>query len=156
MSYLRNDFDTATARVIPLHDYQNEQHNKQNQHQQQKNNDDSTSSTSTSIDTQPGVFCSKEDLQQILTAYRDLLGDMTANVGWYLEGLIRWGMEPAVIVRAIQETGWARRPTPYYMRAVLERYRRCGIRTLDDLENDKAEFDVRRDEKNIRREWWEG
>lgn len=81
---------------------------------------------------------------------------MTANVGRYITELLNLGMEPDVIITAIHETGWARRPTPYYMRAILERYRRCGIRNIGDLADDKSDFEVQQDEKRARRDWWEG
>lgn len=159
MLQFRNIYETTSTTENYQQHYnenQNEQHHNQHHTQQQKNYNDSTSSTSTSINTEPGVFRNQEDLKRILREYQKLLGDMTANVGRYITELLNIGMEPDVIIAAIHETGWAMRPTPYYMRAILERYRRSGIRKIGDLADDKADFELRQDEKRERREWWEG
>lgn len=99
-----------------------------------------SSSTGTTIDTLPGVFCNENDLQAIKQAYSSCIGELKASVAWYLENLMQWGMEPEVILNAIHETGWARRPTPHYMRAILERYKAWDIKTMAQLLHDQQEF----------------
>lgn len=98
----------------------------------------STSSSSTSsVYTDPGV---SQDYQAIKEGYCSAIGPLTAPVAWYLEGLMNDGMAPEVILNAIQETGWARRPSPQYLRAILERYRLHGIKTIPQLLHDQDEF----------------
>ena len=94
-----------------------------------------SSSSSTSIHTQPGVH----DLCCIKEAYNNCIGDLKAPIAWYLEGLMASGMQPEVILNAIQETGWARRPSPQYLRAILERYKAYGILNMMQLIHDQDE-----------------
>ena len=87
--------------------------------------------------SQPGV---SQDYMAIKEAYCSAIGPLTAPVAWYLEGLMADGMTPEVILNAIQETGWARRPSPQYLRAILERYKAHGILTIPQLLHDQEEF----------------
>lgn len=106
-----------------------------------------STTTTTTVHTDPGV----SSKQRILEAYRACIGDqMTAAIAHYLELVLASGMSPDVIVHAIQETGWAKRPTAYYMRAILERYRRSGIMNMSQLLHDEAEWDARQREEP----WW--
>lgn len=107
-------------------------------------------SNTTTVSTPPGVH--ELDLIQLKNAYSRLLGPMTAQVGWFFEELLTYGMEIDVIIDAIDQTGWARRPSPQYLRAILRRYKANGIRTMQQVVNNRSEFDEARDE---RREWWE-
>ncbi|MBR2698567.1 MAG: DnaD domain protein [Clostridia bacterium] len=66
-------------------------------------------------------------------------GPLTAPIAHFIEQCLTEGMEPAVIVDAIERTGWARRPSPFYLRAILQRYRREQIRTMEDVGFDDAE-----------------
>lgn len=109
-----------------------------------------SSSSSTSIYTEPGVFCDERDLEAIKGAYKSCICDeIKASVAYYIENLLQWGMTAEVICNAIQETGWARRPSPNYMRAILERYRAHGIKTMAQLLHDQDEFCERK-------KWFEG
>ncbi len=98
-----------------------------------------SSSSTSSIYTVPGV---QEDYQAIKEGYLSCIGDLKASVAWYIEGLISWGMEADVILNAIQETGWARKPSPHYMRAILERYKANGIKTMVQLLHDQEEHEA--------------
>lgn len=111
-----------------------------------------STTTSTSRDTQPGV--SRETLKRLLRAYNEILGNMTNQVGWYLNELMEQGMEVEVIINAINETGWAQRPSPRYLKCILERYRDDEIMTMDDLRRDQRLHDVhkRADEYGV--QWW--
>lgn len=68
-------------------------------------------------------------------------------IGDYFGRLIRAGMEPAVIASAINATAWARVPTPFYMRAILQRYLADGLMTIDQLNHDMMEKDTERREQ---------
>lgn len=61
------------------------------------------------------------------------------QVARYLSELMNEGMEPGVILAAIQETGWAPRPSPQYLRAILQRCRDQGIYTMAQWDYRQAE-----------------
>ena len=96
----------------------------------------STSSTTTSAYTLPGVSW---DLAAIKESYNQVLGEMKAAVAWYIEKLLADGMEPEVVLNALQETAWARRPSPQYFRAICERYRFSGLKTMAQVLHDQQE-----------------
>lgn len=97
-------------------------------------------SSITTIHTDPGVFTANpQDLECIRTAYLGVCGPLTAPIAHFIEQCLTAGMEPAVIVDAIERTGWARRPSPFYLRAILQRYLREQIRTMEDVGFDDAE-----------------
>ena len=103
-----------------------------------------SSSTTTTYHTEPGVCTANpQDLEVIRTAYNGVCGPLTAPIAHFIEKCLSAGMEPAVIVDAIERTGWARRPSPFYLRAILQRYLRDRIKTMDDVredEEDRQEF----------------
>lgn len=106
-----------------------------------RNSSMNSSSSTTTAATLPGVLFNDQDLTAIKQAYNECIGDLKAAVAWYLEGLMEWGMEPEVILNAINETGWAKRPSPQYMRAILERYKAHNIRSMPQLLHDQEEFE---------------
>lgn len=110
------------------------------------------SNTSTSIDTEPGVSNDRYDKIRLLRTYNKVLGDMPSQVGWYLTELMEIGMEVDVIINAINETAWARHPSPRYMRCILDRYRENDILTMRDLNIDKLGFQC--DKEASKDEWW--
>lgn len=112
-----------------------------------------TRSSSSSVHTEPGVS-SENDLNRLKISYCRLLGDITANVGWYLSDLIDEGMEIDVIIHAIEETSWARHPSPRYLRCILERYRADEIYTMDDLRRDMRDREIDKAASRAEREWW--
>lgn len=93
----------------------------------------SSTTTATTVLTEPGVFWNPWDLESIRQAYVENIGPLTAAVAGYLEKKLQRGMEPGVILRSIEETGWARRPSPQYLRAILERLEREEVTTTADL-----------------------
>ena len=58
------------------------------------------------------------------------------------------------VIEAARTTGNAPRPTPYYMRAVLRRWRRDGILTDDALAADRAAFEQQQ-ARAPERSWWQ-
>lgn len=113
-------------------------------------------STSTTIAPEPGVFCSPEDLDTIREYYTDSIGPLTGAIAYYIEGKIRRGMQPGVILDAINQTGWARRPSPHYLKAILDRLEMEGVKTVQQLDVNKMRRDRERDEANARqwRKWY--
>ena len=110
---------------------------------QQKDNDDYTgsSSSSSSIHTRPRVFSWSDEMLDIISRkyYGVFHEDINNTIGDYFRKLQHRGMDPNLIVEAIEQSGWAKKPTPYYMRAILNRYLDEDILTLEDLLADKAE-----------------
>lgn len=96
-----------------------------------------TSTSTSSMSNGPGCV-SKEDLEIIRDCYVDNIGKMTAPVARMIEGKLAAGMQPAVICHAIEETGFAPRPSAYYLRAILSRFHSSDIYTLEDLQQDRA------------------
>lgn len=109
------------------------------------------SSGSSSVNTAPGV---SPDKARLLNAYQRVLGKMTSQIGWYLTELIEDGMEIDVIIHAIEETAWARNPSPRYMRCILERYRDDEIYSMSQLRADVNDFNLTKAEMRSDAEWW--
>lgn len=140
---------------------QNQKYQYKNEKQQQeKNNHQYTSgSSSTTIHTEPGVLpleVIKMQLEQLVPLYEHLFGSkgIPDAIRQYFGRLVRAGMEPAVIASAINATAWARFPTPYYMRAILQRYMAEGIMTEAQLDHDRQERAESHYASNIEREEW--
>lgn len=119
-------------------------------------------STSTSIDTEPGVF-HPDDLKAIRETYVNMIGSMTMATARMIERAMTRGLTPLAVIHAIEETGMALNPTPYYLRAILERYLRDGLYTIQDVQRDEEERAQRTfqrvDDRSVRwygeeREWW--
>ena len=72
----------------------------------------------------------REIMEQIGEAYRANVSDtITQAAAKVIEDALRAGMEPAHVIMAIEETGLASRPSPYYLRAVLRNWAEYGIVT---------------------------
>ena len=70
----------------------------------------------------------KEIMEQIARAYRDNINPMiTGAAAGIIERALRNGMEPATVIEAIEETGMAPRPSPYYLSAVLRNWAENGV-----------------------------
>lgn len=73
-------------------------------------------------------------------SYEEAIGaPMSVNVARYLSLLLDGGMEPGLILDAIDQTAWAPRPSPYYLRAVLERYVLDGLTNAREAEAQRVQ-----------------
>ena len=113
--------------------------------QQKKEYQQKTSSTSSTTITRTRA-CSgdpliKMHIEQLTPVYTDLFGGngIPIAIASFFGRLMVAGMEPQVIASAINATAWARFPTPYYMRAILQRYFAEGIMTEQQLMHDQEE-----------------
>ena len=104
-----------------------------------------STSTTTTVYTDPGVSW---NLQVLRETWNGILGPMTAQVAWYIEDLMAKGMAIEVILDAVQETAWARRPSPQYFRAITQRLMREGVLTMEQLQLSREEF-------ARQKAWWE-
>ena len=131
------------------------QYKKQDQEQQYQYNSSGSSSTTA---TRSQACSSRADINMQIEAltpvYTALFGGrgIPIAIAQYFARLLAAGMEPAVIAHAINATGWARIPTPYYMRAILQRYLYEGIMNEAQLMHDQQERDYQRDLVNAERE----
>ena len=129
-----------------------------NYRQNQDSRSITVTSTSTSLAPEPGVsrILDPYDLSLIRDCYTDSIGSLTGAIAYYIEGKMKRGMETEVILDAIEQTGWARRPSPHYFRAILDRLEEQGIKTSRQLSDDKMRRYREREEANSRqwRKWY--
>ena len=101
-----------------------------------------TTSTSSSIHTLPGVFrknnnncISEHDYIIIDNHYKTYIDKegMPRLIQDLILNLFQNGMKADLILNAIEETSLAKRPSAFYLRAILRRYAANGYRTLMDL-----------------------
>lgn len=105
--------------------------------------------------TREDGIVSPDDLEAIRNAYvRNVGQPLTAMVAREIEAALDEGMRPSVVIEAAVTTGNAPRPTPYYMRAVLRRWRRDGIFTDDALAADRAAYEARQ-AATPQTAWWQ-
>lgn len=93
------------------------------------------------IYTQPGV---SQEWASICNAWEEIFGagGIPIPIAKWIHRLIDNGMEPALIVRAIEETAWAKRPSPSYFRGILNRCISTGIMTAFAYDQHEAERDL--------------
>jgi hypothetical protein len=71
-----------------------------------------------------------EIMNQIADAYRaNVNPTLTQAAAGIIERALNAGMEPATVILAIEETGMASRPSPYYLSAVLRNWAEYGVVT---------------------------
>ena len=74
-------------------------------------------------DTHPGVSINPEDGNRIIAAYVENIGPaINAPVARLIEDFIKAGHTVDHVIDAIERTGFAPRPSPAYLRAVLRNY----------------------------------
>lgn len=145
------------------HNYQYDKNTTNNNITSSSSNETTTASSSsntTTIPTRPGVcLLNPQDLEDIRISYKSSLGmELTATVAAYIERCLRAGMQAEVVVDAIERTGWARRPSPFYLRAILRRYLEWSIFTMEDVLDDQADReDFQRNYGDDRwKDWYKG
>lgn len=75
-----------------------------------------------------GRFLTPEQGEAIKQAYLDNISDqMTGAVASMIESAFKNGLEAEEIVMAIEETGFAPRPSPAYLRRILENWVISGV-----------------------------
>lgn len=86
------------------------------------------------------------DLEQIRDSYVDNIGPLTGAVASLIEDAFYKGMlELEEILMAIEETGLAPHPSPYYLRAILKNWAENGV-TVSRLHHEIK--------KNNGMKWW--
>ena len=76
----------------------------------------------------PGRFMTPETCEAILTAYQENINDtMPGAVAHMIEDAFKHGLEADEIVMAIEETGFAPKPSPWYLRKILAHWVTHGV-----------------------------
>lgn len=98
-----------------------------------------------------------ERLHQTRELYEGNIGRMTPAIANMIERCLLAGMDPDVVDSAIAKTGWAKRPSPNYLAAILRRYCDQSIKTIDDLMKDEARFEAMKEQRRAERaaRWYE-
>lgn len=79
-------------------------------------------------------------LTYIGRSYEDAIGSpMSVSVAKYIDLLLDGGMDPGLILDAIDQTAWAPRPSPHYLRAVLQRYLLDGLSNALEAEEQRMQ-----------------
>lgn len=104
-----------------------------------RNGGSSTSSTTCArARARAREFVTVEDRMEVRTLYFEAVGyEMQPFVERMCCEYMARGMELAVILHAIELTGWAPRPSAHYLRAILRRYEDNGIMNESDVERDE-------------------
>ena len=113
----------------------------------------STTTTSSSVNTQPGVHTlDAHEWEMIRQEYVNILGPLNIYKAQDIEMAVDHGLEASAILEAIEQTAMARRPSHYYLRAILKRYLVNNLRTAADVQRDREE---RARERNLanRQQW---
>ena len=66
------------------------------------------------------VPLSPDQTERIRDAYTDNIGPMTGAVARMIETAIDHGLTVKEVIEAIEETGFAPRPSPWYLKKILE------------------------------------
>lgn len=110
-----------------------------------------SSSTTTGIHTTPGVRITADQWEELRTIYEGCgLGVLSMPVSYMIQDFNEhYDMSYDVIRAAIMETGFAPRPSAYYLRAVLDRAAGDDIHTLDEWNAAKKEYAY-----HVRKKWY--
>ena len=74
-----------------------------------------------------GRVLTAEEGEAIRDAYTDNIGAMTGATARMIEQAFDGGLTANEIILAIEETGMAERPTPWYLRAILRNWAETGV-----------------------------
>ena len=78
--------------------------------------------------TTRGELPPAEIMQRIAQVYRENISPQITRVAaGIIERALQNGMEPETVILAIEETGMASRPSPYYLSAVLRNWAQNGV-----------------------------
>lgn len=70
----------------------------------------------------------REIMEMIAASYRaNINRQITQVAAGIIERALKHGMEPQTVIMAIEETGMASRPSPYYLSAVLRNWTENGV-----------------------------
>lgn len=147
MSEIRNYYETITDKVIP--DVVSLSQKREEKEMTNRNGGSGGSSGSRTTTTCARAIMKETDFDEdekryLLEEYRTVFGtEMPFPMKRYLTRLARMGMTFETVMNAIDETAFAKYPTPRYLMAILNRYADSGIFTGADVQRDKEEHERR-------------
>lgn len=132
MSINQNSMDSSRTIIRQQQDQQNRNGQYQSEqsepHEHYNNNIIYTRNRAFSPTDKPHELPGNEIMEQIASAYRDNIGPTISRAAAIvIEDALRAGMEPITVIMAIEETGLASRPSPYYLRAILRNWAENGV-----------------------------
>ena len=66
-------------------------------------------------------------MQTIREAYEENIGQLTGAVAKLIEQVLDHGLTAEEVVMAIEETGFAPKPSPAYLRRILQNWAETGV-----------------------------
>ena len=74
------------------------------------------------------MFISPEDGERLREAYEENLNmPITGAVAQMIENAVSHGLTVDEVIMAMEETAFAPKPTPWYLRAILQRWALTGV-----------------------------
>ena len=137
MNNLRNSRDTISTRNRQQD--QNQHENTQQKNIEYHNNEENyyyynnnparaRACAREAVQDEQGQLPGREIMEKIADAYRMNINSMiTKAAAGIIERALKAGMEPSTVILAIEETGMASRPSPYYLAAVLRNWAESGV-----------------------------
>lgn len=124
MTSIRNSIDSTSTRIRPQ-DQQEQQYKPEGDYYY---NNYYPARARAREDAEPSELPPAEVMHQISQAYHDNISrQITKMAAGVIERALAAGMEPATVILAIEETGMASRPSPYYLSAVLRNWAETGV-----------------------------
>ena len=112
----------------------------------------SSTTTTTTRYTEPCVLLSDELIEHVAAAYSAAISpDISPIAAHMMEQALKDGMTAECLIMAINDTGWAQRPSPQYLRAILRRCREQGIKSADQYR--QAQSNYARSKTPVRSAW---
>ena len=128
MAFVFNSFSNNKT-----YTYENQENYEEQYQEHQENNQDQEYKQqhyyyNNNISHGAGRVFPKEAGERIREAYIENVCDrMTAAAAKIIEDAYQAGMTIEQIIMAIEDTGLAPRPSPAYLRAILQEWARCGV-----------------------------
>ena len=115
-----------------------------------------TSSTKYYLPHGAGRVLEPGELEQVRICYNSVLGELNSIKARIIEQAFEYGVEASAVIDAIEQTGYAPRPSYHYFRAILTRYMNEHIYTAQQAKDDRfARKKKQQEEKWKRDEWFE-
>ena len=104
---------------------------------------ESSSTTTTTTTTINHGAGRAHDWEVLAEVYTELIGPFDGMAQRIIRRFSQY-MAIDVILHAIEETGWAPRPSKQYLAAILRRYAAQGISTMEDVYRDEDQHEQNR------------
>ena len=128
MSMIRNSIDSNSTRIRQQNEQEQQEKNQDSSIQHHDDYHNNYNYTTRSQACSPSELPGKEIMDMIVSSYKANINEwISGAAASIIEDALKHGMEPATVILAIQETGMAPRPSPYYLAAVLRNWAENGV-----------------------------